>query len=73
VSGLLGLPFNWRGHKLAANCGVVLTMIGAVEKLMVVLRDGRKLMGVLRSWDQYGLSPDHGAERWGGSGGGEDK
>jgi hypothetical protein len=24
------------------------------EKLMVVLRDGRKIMGVLRSWDQYG-------------------
>ncbi|KAF2664186.1 hypothetical protein BT63DRAFT_429709 [Microthyrium microscopicum] len=26
---------------------------GWVEKLMVVLRDGRKLIGVLRSWDQY--------------------
>ncbi|KAF1812607.1 Sm-like ribonucleo protein [Eremomyces bilateralis CBS 781.70] len=24
------------------------------KKLMVVLRDGRKLIGVLRSWDQYG-------------------
>lgn len=24
------------------------------EKLMVVLRDGRKLIGVLRSWDQFG-------------------
>jgi hypothetical protein len=26
----------------------------ASEKLMVVLRDGRKLIGVLRSWDQFG-------------------
>jgi U6 snRNA-associated Sm-like protein LSm1 len=25
------------------------------EKLMVVLRDGRKLIGVLRSWDQFGV------------------
>ncbi len=25
-----------------------------VEKLMLVLRDGRKLIGVLRSWDQFG-------------------
>jgi hypothetical protein len=24
------------------------------EKLMVSLRDGRKLIGVLRSWDQFG-------------------
>lgn len=24
------------------------------KKLMVVLRDGRKLIGVLRSWDQFG-------------------
>jgi len=24
------------------------------KKLMVVLRDGRKLTGVLRSWDQFG-------------------
>lgn len=24
------------------------------EKLMVALRDGRKLIGVLRSWDQFG-------------------
>ncbi|KAK8143104.1 SM-like, degradation of cytoplasmic mRNAs and positively regulates transcription initiation, partial [Beauveria asiatica] len=23
------------------------------KKLMVVLRDGRKLVGVLRSWDQF--------------------
>lgn len=25
-----------------------------VEKLVLVLRDGRKLIGVLRSWDQFG-------------------
>lgn len=24
------------------------------KKLMIVLRDGRKLIGVLRSWDQFG-------------------
>lgn len=26
------------------------------EKLMLVLRDGRKLIGILRSWDQFGMS-----------------
>lgn len=26
-----------------------------LEKLVLVLRDGRKLIGVLRSWDQFGL------------------
>ncbi|MCJ1338617.1 SM-like, degradation of cytoplasmic mRNAs and positively regulates transcription initiation [Bachmanniomyces sp. S44760] len=26
---------------------------GGLEKLMLVLRDGRKLIGVLRSWDQF--------------------
>ena len=25
-----------------------------IEKLLVALRDGRKLIGVLRSWDQFG-------------------
>jgi len=25
------------------------------EKLMIALRDGRKLIGVLRSWDQFGM------------------
>jgi U6 snRNA-associated Sm-like protein LSm1 len=25
------------------------------EKLMLSLRDGRKLIGVLRSWDQFGV------------------
>lgn len=29
----------------------------SIEKLMVALRDGRKLIGVLRSWDQFGESP----------------
>jgi U6 snRNA-associated Sm-like protein LSm1 len=26
------------------------------EKLMLALRDGRKLVGILRSWDQFGMS-----------------
>ena len=26
------------------------------EKLLLVLRDGRKLIGVLRSWDQFGMA-----------------
>ena len=26
----------------------------STEKLIMVLRDGRKLIGVLRSWDQFG-------------------
>ena len=26
-----------------------------VEKLLAVLRDGRKYIGVLRSWDQFGI------------------
>jgi U6 snRNA-associated Sm-like protein LSm1 len=29
------------------------------EKLMVALRDGRKLLGILRSWDQFGMSRRH--------------
>jgi hypothetical protein len=32
----------------------VLTVGETAEKLMVALRDGRKLIGVLRSWDQFG-------------------
>ena len=27
-----------------------------VEKLLVLLRDGRKLMGILRSFDQFGTA-----------------
>jgi U6 snRNA-associated Sm-like protein LSm1 len=27
------------------------------KKLVLVLRDGRKLIGVLRSWDQFGMIP----------------
>lgn len=30
-------------------------MLFALEKLVLVLRDGRKLFGVLRSWDQFGM------------------
>lgn len=29
------------------------------KKLMVSLRDGRKLIGVLRSWDQFGMTSVH--------------
>lgn len=29
-----------------------------LEKLMLALRDGRKLIGVLRSWDQFGMLLD---------------
>lgn len=32
--------------------------VAFVEKLLLVLRDGRKLIGVLRSWDQFG-APVH--------------
>lgn len=39
---------------LFANLGIVSL---CTEKLMVALRDGRKLIGVLRSWDQFGISP----------------
>lgn len=28
-----------------------------IEKVLVILRDGRKLLGVFRSYDQYGLLP----------------
>lgn len=35
-------------------CGNLLANTGQ-EKLMVALRDGRKLVGVLRSWDQFGM------------------
>jgi small nuclear ribonucleoprotein (snRNP)-like protein len=31
-----------------------LTDAQMIEKLVLVLRDGRKLIGVLRSWDQFG-------------------
>ena len=36
-----------------------LTSFGGTEKLLLVLRDGRKLIGVLRSWDQYGMLHAH--------------
>ena len=29
--------------------------VNGLEKLLLVLRDGRKLIGVLRSWDQFGM------------------
>ena len=43
----------------ASICGRAVGLIEServcyVEKLVLVLRDGRKLIGVLRSWDQFG-------------------
>jgi small nuclear ribonucleoprotein (snRNP)-like protein len=32
------------------------TLDSITEKLLVVLRDGRKLIGILRSFDQFGES-----------------
>lgn len=32
------------------------TVVDTIEKLVLVLRDGRKLIGVLRSWDQFGIN-----------------
>lgn len=32
------------------------TLIVVAEKLLILLRDGRKLMGTLRSFDQFGNS-----------------
>jgi len=32
------------------------SLIFVVEKLLVLLRDGRKLMGTLRSFDQFGTN-----------------
>jgi hypothetical protein len=30
--------------------------VDIVEKMLVVLRDGKKIIGVLRSFDQYGMT-----------------
>jgi small nuclear ribonucleoprotein (snRNP)-like protein len=35
---------------------VVLHHYNAAEKLLVLLRDGRKLLGILRSFDQFGMN-----------------
>jgi len=35
-------------------CG--LKLVNAAEKLLVLLRDGRKLLGILRSFDQFGMN-----------------
>lgn len=29
----------------------------SAEKVLVILRDGRKLLGIFRSYDQYGMYP----------------
>ena len=31
-------------------------MMPFTEKLLVILRDGRKLIGILRSFDQFGIT-----------------
>ena len=63
-SGRVSLPEHMKlgilGHR-----GLTISF---TEKLLLVLRDGRKLIGVLRSWDQFGVccslllqgsAPDH--------------
>lgn len=37
------------------------------KKLMVALRDGRKLIGVLRSWDQFGAASIRATQHFNGS------
>jgi hypothetical protein len=46
------------GKLLQVLLSTLLT-IAALEKLVLVLRDGRKLIGVLRSWDQFGQFTCH--------------
>lgn len=42
-------------HFLTAK-GVVVICFHAAEKLLVLLRDSRKLLGILRSFDQFGIN-----------------
>lgn len=39
---------------MRCSCGLLWYTIYSTEKLLVVLRDGRKLLGILRSFDQFG-------------------
>jgi hypothetical protein len=39
---------------IGSLCKKSVLIFSSPEKLMVALRDGRKLIGVLRSWDQFG-------------------
>lgn len=41
-------------HSFHANSCALYTFIYFTEKLLVLLRDGRKLLGILRSFDQFG-------------------
>ncbi len=46
-------------RRLSLGCHPCLSAVTnslAIEKLMLALRDGRKLVGILRSWDQFGMS-----------------
>lgn len=47
---------GWRLHFNQLN-PVLLACLLCKEKVLVVLRDGRKLIGVLRSYDQFGAPP----------------
>ena len=41
-------------ESLESGSGRVADTEVLIEKLVIVLRDGRKMIGVLRSWDQFG-------------------
>lgn len=41
-------------HTTRVYSSIFFFFINKIEKLMVVLRDGRKLIGTLRSFDQFG-------------------
>ncbi len=44
---------------LGVGCwlNVLFVWVFFAEKLLVILRDGRKLVGILRSFDQFGTYP----------------
>lgn len=39
---------------LSSLTSAISSVASAAEKLLVLLRDGRKLLGILRSFDQFG-------------------
>lgn len=53
TDSMAGLFFLVTYILIRADLGCIL------EKLVLVLRDGRKIIGVLRSWDQFGWHPKH--------------
>lgn len=52
--GMVRFAFEYESlwHQLLKDVGSVIHGAG---KLLVLLRDGRKLMGTLRSFDQFGI------------------